>query len=169
MRLFVVLSILISAAVTSAMGQPPEMQEERLVEEVYLARDDGTGKPGQAATEFVVTDTPIHCVVRLTGSQPVTVKMDLVAANVPGVQHDRRVVSTTYTTKDLQNQVFFNGKPQGLWTAGAYRADIYIDGNLIRRVPFVIKGSSTAKPALNLQPRPPRRIVKPQVTTAKRL
>lgn len=150
-------------------AQPPEPAENRLFERVYLAKDNGSGKPGLAATEFDVTDIPIHCVVDLTNAQPVTVKMDLVVVNVAGVHPETKVVSTSYKTKDLQNQVFFHGRPHGRWIPGAYRADIYIDGNLVGKFPFTIKGTAPAvKPAMNLQPRQPKTPVKPRSTTAKR-
>lgn len=106
--------------------------------EIYLAKDDGTGMPGEPATAFVVTDIPIHLVVQLSTGRPATVKMNLVAADVPGVRPDTRVVSTTYTTKDLQNRVNFTGSPDGKWVAGEYRADIYIDDKLISSITFPI-------------------------------
>ena len=35
------------------------------VEELYLAKDDGSGKAGKQVTEFLTTDVPIFCVVLL--------------------------------------------------------------------------------------------------------
>lgn len=149
------------------MSQPPEPAEARLFEKVYLARDDGAGKPGEESTEFTPSDIPIHCVVVLSNAQTVTVKMELFAVNVAGIRPDAKpVVSTSYTTKDYQNEVYFNGRPRGLWLAGSYRADIYIDGNLVGKFPFRVKGSAvTPKPALNFQPKQP---VKPRTATAKK-
>jgi len=160
---------IVAFAAISVMAQPPESAESRLFERVYLAKDDGAGKPGVEATEFSIADIPIHCVVELSNAGSVMVKMDLVVVGVQGVKPETKVVSTSYTTKDLQNQVFFNGKPRGLWIAGTYRADIYIDGNLVGKFPFTIRGSSApVKPALNFQPKQPKSPVKPRSTTAKR-
>ncbi len=161
----VLLVILASAAFASA--QPPEPAGNRVFEEVYLARDDGFGKPGDPATEFAATDIPIHCVVVLSSSSPVTVKMDLIAENVPGVRAGSKVISSSYTTKDLQDRVLFHGKPHKLWIAGVYRADIYIDGNLVGKYPFRIKGAAAdpKPPVMNYQPKQP---AKPRSATAKR-
>jgi hypothetical protein len=81
------------------------------------------------------------------------VKMNLVAVNVPGVKAETRVVSTSYTTSDGQDRVNFTGKPQKLWVAGEYRADVFIDGKPAGKVDFIItkSGAETAKP---VKPRP---------------
>lgn len=166
MQVIVKVLVIAAVAAVSVMAQPPEPAENRLFEQVYLAKDDGAGNPGEAATEFVSTDIPIHCVVVLSNAGPVTVRMDLVVVGVAGVKPETKVVSTNFTTKDLQDRVLFNGKPRGLWIAGSYRADIYIDGTLVGKFPFVIKGvSGPARPSLNFQPKQP---VKVRSATAKK-
>ncbi|HEY2867182.1 MAG TPA: hypothetical protein VGJ02_08830 [Pyrinomonadaceae bacterium] len=112
------------------------------VQDVYLAKDDGKGQPGNASTVFSPTDIPIYCVVQLDSASSVTVKMNLIAENVPGVKTDTKVVSTSYTTKNGENRVDFNGRPVGKWVAGLYRAEIYVDGKLSKNLSFNIKGSS---------------------------
>jgi len=109
------------------------------VEDIYLAKDNGKGQAGETTTTFRTNDIPIYCVVQLDSSTPVTVKMDIVAASVAGVKADTRVVSTSYTTKDGQNRVNFTGRPDGKWTPGKYRADIFIDGKLSKNLAFEIQ------------------------------
>jgi len=92
--------------------------------------------------------------------------MVLVAVNVPGVKPEKEVISSSYTTKDLQDRVFFTGKPRGTWVAGTYRADIYIDGNLVEKLEFRILPASIRSPTLNLQPKLPS---KTKNTTAKKI
>ena len=113
------------------------------IEDIYLAKDDGSGKAGDAATTFSTSDIPIYCVVQLDSTEPVTVKMNLVAENVPGVKAETKVVSTTYTTKGGENRVNFYGKPAGKWTAGRYRADIFIDGKVVKTLVFDIKSAAS--------------------------
>jgi len=125
----------------SALSQSPPPQTTVNVQDLYLAKDDGTGKAGEIATAFVTTDVPIYCVVQLDSSKPVTVKMNFVAAKVPGVKADTKVVSVSYTTKDGQNRVNFAGKPAGNWVAGSYRIDIFIDGKPAKDLGFEIKES----------------------------
>lgn len=166
MQVVVKLLLLILVSAAAVFAQPPEPAENRAFEQVYLAKDDGAGNPGEAANEFVSTDIPIHCVVVLSKTSPVTVKMNLIAVSVGGVKPEKEVISTSFKTDGEQDRVHFNGKPYKLWIPGTYRADIYIDGNLVGKFPFLIKGAAVApKPAMNFQPKQP---VKPRSTTAKR-
>jgi hypothetical protein len=143
------------------LGQPPQAAEIGLFESMYLAKDDGTGKAGQATNDFSTTDRPIYCVVVLSGASPVNVRMNLVAVAVPGVKPDKKVVSTSYTTKDMQDRVNFSGKPEKLWVAGKYRAEIFINDILVKKLDFDIREATAAamKPALGFQPKRPAKAV----------
>ena len=123
------------------------------IQDVYLAKDDGKGQPGTAATVFHPTDIPIFCVVQLDSATSVTVKMNLIAEDVPGVKAETKVVSTSYTTRNGENRVDFDGRPAGKWTAGRYRADIYVDGKLSKNLSFDIREpSSTSSGIKTFQP-----------------
>lgn len=123
---------------------------------MYLAKDDGKGRPGEAATGFTTTDVPIHCVVVLSGASTVTVRMNLVAIDVSGLKPETRVVSTNYTTKDNQNRVNFSGRPERLWFEGRYRAEIFINDTPVKKLEFEIrKPVAPARSALGFQPKQP--------------
>jgi hypothetical protein len=165
LQVVVTVAILFLASAAAVFAQPPEPAENRLFEQVYLAKDNGAGQAGDPATLFLPTDIPIHCVVVLSNASQVTVKMDLIAVNVPGVKAETKVISTSYMTRDLQDRVFFTGKPRGTWVAGTYRADIYIEGNLVEKLEFRILPAAIPAPSLNLQPKLPNKI---KNTTAKK-
>lgn len=124
-----------------AQGDEPVVAS---IEEVYLAKDDGKGKAGEQVTEFVTTDVPIYCVVLLDTQKAVTVKINFVAVGVAGVKAETKVVTASYTTKDGQNRVNFTGRPEGEWTPGKYRVDIFLDGKAARAVEFEIKVKTIA-------------------------
>ena len=138
------------------------------VEEIYLAKDNGEGKAGDAAEYFLTTDIPIYCVVQLNSTKAATIKMNFVAVNVKGVKAESRVISVIYTTNGKQDLVNFTGKPDRLWTAGSYRIDIFIDGKLAVGKSFEIKNSpseiqKTAAPIESFvppKPKPKPKIVK---------
>lgn len=111
------------------------------IEEVYLAKDDGNGKAGEQMTEFRTTDIPIYCVVLLESDAKTVVKMTFVAVSVSGVKPETKVVTASYTTKDGQNRVNFTGRPDGKWTPGKYRVDLFLDGKKVKNVEFEIKGT----------------------------
>lgn len=158
------LSLFLFIAASFVMPLAAQMPETEEVDpEVYLAKGDGKGNPGDAATEFSPTDIPIFCVVRLGSSDPVTVKMYLVAVSVKGVKPESRIVSTSYTTSDGQNEVYFTGRPEKTWHAGSYRADIFVEGKPFRSLDFVVSsnvpaatGNSFAPKSAKAKPRRPK-------------
>jgi hypothetical protein len=130
---------------TAAAAQTVENPTPQVgIADIYLAKDDGNGKAGEAATGFVTTDVPIYCVVQLDSSTSVTVKMNLVAVNVPGVKPETRVVSTSYTTKENQSRVNFTGRPAGRWVAGKYRVDVFVGNAVAVSKPFVVLSAPAA-------------------------
>lgn len=154
MKLYL-LTLLTAVFAVCALGQEPLPVTPQVgVDDVYLAKDDGSGKAATSpTTTFRPTDIPIYCVVQLDSSIPTTVKMNLVAANVPGVKAETKVVSASYTTKNGQNRVNFNGRPEGSWAAGKYRADIFVDGKLVKNVTFeVIAPVRSAAASRSFQP-----------------
>jgi hypothetical protein len=128
-----------------AQAQPAPTPPADGLEELYLAKDDGTGKAGDVVTTFSTSDIPIHCIVQLDSVRIASIKMNLVAVKVPGVKPETKVVTTSYTTKANQNQVNFTGKPDGVWTAGRYRVDIFLDGKLARSYDFLIEKATGEK------------------------
>lgn len=163
-----ILICLIFAANAMAQSETPPPS---LIEEVYLAKDDGEGKAGEQVTEFRTTDVPIYCVVLLDSGAKTVVKMNFVAVNVAGVKPETKVVTASFTTREGQNRVNFTGRPDGKWTAGRYRVDLYLDGKIAKNVEFEIKGgaaiggnTSAAKyliPPEAPKPKPVKQPIKP--------
>ena len=166
MKLFVLTAIFVVFsldAVAQASAPTPVS-----IDEVYLAKDDGTGRAATSPTSvFLPTDIPIYCIVQLDSSTPTTVKMNLVAEQVSGVKSETKVVSASYTTKNGQNRVNFYGRPDGAWAPGKYRADIFIEDKLAKNVQFEIKApvkavaasrsfqpGKTAKPKVPIKKKP---------------
>ena len=112
------------------------------IEQVYLAKDDGDGKAGDQVSEFRTTDIPIYCVVLLESDAKTVVKMNFVAVSVSGVKPETKVVTASYTTKEGQNRVNFSGRPEGKWTPGKYRVDLFLDGKIAKNIEFEIKGTT---------------------------
>ncbi|HTK38797.1 MAG TPA: hypothetical protein VL325_09925 [Pyrinomonadaceae bacterium] len=137
---YVFLLILITFLALCGHGQAPQAAlDAAAVKDVYLAKDDGSGKAGEPVTSFVTTDVPIHCVVLLDSAKPANVKMNFVAVSVAGVKAETKVVSTSYTTKDGQDRVNFTGRPAKLWVTGKYRLDIFLDGKFVKDLSFDIQ------------------------------
>jgi len=138
--LYTILICLLLTAGVYCQTDPPATPA---IEEVYLARDNGEEKAGEQVTEFRTTDVPIYCVVLLDSAAKTVVKMNFVAVAVAGVKPETKVVTASYTTNAGQNRVNFTGRPEGKWTPGTYRVDLYVDGKIAENVQFEIKGTGT--------------------------
>ncbi len=149
------LMLLCSGAFAQLPVSTPEA-DLSVVEDLYLAKDDGNGKPGDVVDGFNTYDIPIHCVVNLATSEPIAVKMNLVAVKVAGVRPETKVVTTGYTTKEKQNRVNFSGRPDGFWVAGTYRVDIFVAGKLEKSLTFVIMKSSGSEGSMKFTPSKPK-------------
>lgn len=156
----------------SAFAQVEEKEPQTVgVEEIYLAKDNGEGKAGDVAESFLTTDIPIYCVVQLNSTKSATVKMNFVAVDVKGVKAETKVLSVNYKTNGKQNQVNFTGKPDGVWTAGNYRIDVFIDGKLAGGQSFSIKKSPSEIQKTTAQVEsfvPPKPKPKPKIVKATR-
>ena len=112
------------------------------VEEITLARGDGSGKAGETTDKFITTDIPIFCFIQLDAEKSATVKMILIAVKAVGLKPESKIVTVSYTTKENQNRVNFTASPNGVWATGDYRADVYIDGKLAKSRTFIIEKPS---------------------------
>jgi hypothetical protein len=155
---FAHISLFLIFLCAGALAQPPRPVDVALattVEDVYLARDDGEGKAGEVTSVFTPNDIPIHCIVVLAKPDPAAVRMNFVAVKVNGVKPESRVVSASYATTQGQDRVFFTGKPQGKWTAGSYRIDVFVNDKLERSLDFEVKGG-VLPAASNFAPTKPK-------------
>ena len=124
---------------TYAQVDQTKPQNQVNIEEIFLAKDDGSGKAGEKAENFTPTDIPIYCVVQLDSMKASTVKMNLVAVKVGGVKPETKVITVSFKTNGEQSRVSFKGAPQGNWVAGNYRFDIFIDDKPAGKKDFEIQ------------------------------
>jgi hypothetical protein len=142
MKLFII--TIISLLASAAVHAQADGLKTPAVEDLYLAKDNGSGKAGEPVSEFSSSDVPIYCVVLLDGPAKVTVKMNFVAVGVRGMKPETKVVTATYTTKEGQNRVNFTGRPETDWPPGRYRVDIFLDGKAAKTVEFDINAAGTS-------------------------
>jgi len=116
-------------------------RSEFIVEEISMARDDGNGNPGETTDKFITTDRPIYCIIQLDLDKPAIVKMNLVAVKANGLKPETKIIVVSYTTKENQNRVNFTASPDGVWAAGKYRVDIFVNGKLAGSQTFTIENS----------------------------
>jgi len=103
-------------------------EETVSVVKISLARDDGKGSPGEAATDFKPSDIPIHCLINLSSTKSAVVKMNLAAVSAVGFKAETSLINISYKTNGNQNLVKFKFSPDKHWVSGKYRVDVLIDG-----------------------------------------
>jgi hypothetical protein len=110
------------------------------VDNLYLAKGDGTGKPGEPAEWFYSTEVPIYVVVMIEPAKAAAITMRFVAVEVPGLKPDSKILSTNYNLPEGSNTVWFTGRPFGSnWIGGRYRVDILLDGSVAKSQEFEIR------------------------------
>jgi hypothetical protein len=124
-----------------AQTEDPKDPNAVEVEKITLAREDAEGNIEEDINIFKPTDTPIYCYIDLNSKTTVTVKMNLVAVKAKGWRTNEKVVVVSYKTKDGENSVQFHASPEGFWTVGDYRVDIFLDGKLADSKEFKVEQS----------------------------
>lgn len=142
--IFLLAFFLLSNASIFAQIKETKTINEVGVEEIFLAKDDGSGNAGDKAENFSPTDIPIYCVVQLDSMKSATVKMNLVAVKVKGVKPETKVITISYKTNGEQSRVSFKGAPAGKWIAGNYRFDIFVDGKPAGEKSFEIQNAANS-------------------------
>ncbi len=140
----IILALIISLLLCFNLAAQTEKKDspEVGVEELSMARDDGSGKAGEVTAKFRAADVPLHCIVRLISDKPVNVKMNIVAVKADGYKPGTNVIAVSYTTKENQNRVTFNASPEKVWAAGDYRVDILLNGKITGSLSFEIEKQS---------------------------
>lgn len=136
---FFYLVLFLMSAFHGGIAQSAPTRHQPTIQDVYLARDDGNGKPGEPVAEFRTSDIPIHCVIVLEPAGRSLVKMVFMAVSVQGVKTETKVVTSTYSTTEGQNTVNFTGRPEGKWVPGKYRVDLFVNNKLVTDIEFSIR------------------------------
>ncbi|MEP6923930.1 MAG: hypothetical protein ABI954_05675 [Pyrinomonadaceae bacterium] len=151
----IIFGLLLGALMCVGIYGQAEQAAEIRVEDISLARDNGSGKPGEVVDNFVITDVPLHCLIQLSSTAAVTVKMNLVAVKADGHKAGTNVVVISYTTTGSQDRVSFNASPDGLWSAGKYRIDVLLSGKLAKSLEFEINKATQETNKENKSPTRP--------------
>ena len=104
-----------------------------------MARDDGTGKPGDEAESFSPADHTVHVMVELNhAAEGTMVNFDWIAVDA-GDMENNSLKKLDYTTKALENKVHANLTLPRDWPEGDYKVDVYLNGKLARSIAYKIE------------------------------
>ena len=135
---FLLAAALCIAAVGSVQAQTNGDEDSPKVSKTTLARKESDGTITEDPETFRPKDVPIICYVDLTVDHPVEVRLVSVAKRAVGLRPESRIATVTYKTKQGESGVTFTSRPKGLWAAGSYRADVFLNGTLSDSKDFTV-------------------------------
>jgi hypothetical protein len=109
------------------------------ISEIHMAKDDGSGQPGDHTSTFAPGDRTIHCVATLKEAKAGTeMKFSWWIVDADGTQN-KKIKDIDYTTKTLENVIHGHLSLPQDWPKGKYKVQVYINGNLDKTVPYTVQ------------------------------
>jgi hypothetical protein len=116
-----------------------EVASGSVIKEVHMAKDNGSGQPGDRTNTFEPGDRTIHCVATLKEAKAGTeMKFSWWIVDADGTQN-KQIKDIDYTTKALENVIHGHLSLPQDWPTGKYKVQVYINGNLDKTVPYTVK------------------------------
>lgn len=108
------------------------------ISDIHMAKDDGSGQPGDEATSFAPGDHTIHCVATLkTAKSGTQMKFSWWVVDADGTKN-QKIKDIDYTTKALENVVHGHLTLPQDWPKGSYKVDVYVNGNLDKSLHYSV-------------------------------
>lgn len=109
------------------------------IKDMYMAKDDGNGKPGDHTNTFEPGDRTIHCVATLKESKAGTgMKFSWWIVDADGTQN-KKIKDIDYSTKTLENVIHGHLTLPQDWPKGKYKVQVYVNGNLDKTVNYTVE------------------------------
>jgi hypothetical protein len=122
-----------------AAPNAPETNSNVEIKNVYMARDNGSGEPGDQTETFSPSDRTLHCIVELDHAQEgTTVKFNWIGL-IAGDMFNQSIKELEYTTKPLEKKVHAQLTLPKDWPEGFYKVDVYLNGRLARTTNYQVE------------------------------
>jgi hypothetical protein len=108
------------------------------IKDIHMAKDDGSGAPGDETKSFAPGDRTVHCVATLKEAKAGTqMKFAWSAVDIKG--KNTKIQEIDYTTGALENLVHGHLTYPQDWPAGKYKCQVFVNGDLDRTVNYVVE------------------------------
>jgi hypothetical protein len=109
------------------------------IDKAYMAKDNGSGEPGEESDTFSPSDHTVHCMITLDhAAEGTQIRFDWIGVDA-GEFQNRSIKKLEYTTKALENKVHANVILPRDWPAGEYKVDVYLNEQLARSITYKVE------------------------------
>ncbi|MBC8031886.1 MAG: hypothetical protein H7Z16_17520 [Pyrinomonadaceae bacterium] len=109
------------------------------IKEIHMAKDDGSGKPGDKTSSFEPGDRKIHSVATLKEPKPGTeMKFSWWIVDAGGAK-DQKIKDIDYTTGPDEQLIHGHLIYPINWPSGKYKVQVYVNGDLDRTIGYTIE------------------------------
>lgn len=109
------------------------------IKEIYMAKDDGSGQPGDHTSTFEPGDHTIHCVATLKeASSGTAMKFSWWIVDADNTQN-KKIKDIDYSTKALENVIHGHLSLPQDWPKGKYKVQVYVNGDLDKTVNYTVE------------------------------
>jgi hypothetical protein len=120
-------------------GSDTELGSGFAIKEIHMAKDDGSGSPGDETNSFEPGDRTIHCVVRLNEAKAGTqMKFAWWIVDAEGAKNEK-IKEIDYKTRALENVVHGHLTLPQDWPSGKYKVQVYVNGDLDKTVMYTVQ------------------------------
>lgn len=112
----------------STAGREADSGSGAAIKEMHMAKDDGSGAPGEETDTFAPGDRTVHCVATLKEAKSGTqMKFSWWIVDADGTQN-QKIKEIDYKTRALENVVHGHLTLPQDWPAGKYKVEVSING-----------------------------------------
>lgn len=109
------------------------------ISEIHMAKDNGSGAPGDETSVFNEKDRTVHCVAKLNEPKSgTTMKFTWWIVDADGTK-DQKIRDIDYTTRALENIVHGHLTAPRDWPPGKYKVEVYVNANLEKTVGYAVQ------------------------------
>lgn len=112
----------------STAGREADSGSGAAIKEMHMAKDDGSGAPGDETDTFAPGDRTVHCVATLKEAKSGTqMKFSWWIVDADGTQN-QKIKEIDYKTRALENVVHGHLTLPQDWPAGKFKVEVSING-----------------------------------------
>jgi hypothetical protein len=109
------------------------------IKDIHMAKDNGSGAPGDETESFAASDRTVHCVATLKQAKAGTkMKFAWWIVDAEGSKN-QKIKEIDYSTKPLENIVHGHLTLPQDWPIGKYKCQVFVNGDLDKSIVYSVE------------------------------